>query len=486
MARRAGALPAAAVRVVAGHRLFAVLLVAAAALRVVVQIAYRPALFFYGDSFAYLENTARLQPEPIRPFGYPLLLRAVLVIHDLAAVPAVQHVLGLATGVLVYALVRRLGVGAVGACIAAAPVLFDAYQLNIEQHILSEPLFSLLVAAALCVLLWRGRPTVAACAAAGALLAAAALTRSVGLPLIAPAFVFATVRGGLVRTLTLAAAFALPLVGYAAWSSTAPHGSFALTAHDGYFLYGRVADFASCRNMPLGRAERRVLCDPRRPAERPSPNYYVWHQWSGHRYPGFPGRAPRRNAVLQSFAIGVIHRQPLAYAHTVLGDMEHYAAFGRSTGPRDEPIRQWQFRVPRGQTRRARARIDFEVHTWGGSVGGWRPGQRALAAYQRVAYTPGPLLLAALLLALAGAAAGTAPRRARRLRAETLTLVTAGLLLPLTAAMTSMFDYRYLLPALPLLPAAGVLGASVLTARARVPRPAEADSDPVAGLSRGR
>ena len=100
---RIGALPAAAVRVVAGHRLFAALLVTATALRVVVQIAYRPALFFYGDSFAYLENTARLRPEPIRPFGYPLLLRAVLVIHDLAAVPAVQHVLGLATGVLVYA-----------------------------------------------------------------------------------------------------------------------------------------------------------------------------------------------------------------------------------------------------------------------------------------------------------------------------------------------------------------------------------------------
>ncbi len=374
---RIGALPAAAVRVVAGHRLFAALLVTATALRVVVQIAYRPALFFYGDSFAYLENTARLRPEPIRPFGYPLLLRAVLVIHDLAAVPAVQHVLGLATGVVVYGLVRRLGVGAIGGSVAAAPVLFDAYQLNIEQHILSEALFSLLVAAGLCVLLWRARPSVAACAAAGVLLAAAALTRSVGLPLIAPALVFAIVRGGAVRTLALAAAFALPLVGYAAWYSTAPEGSFTLTNHDGYFLYGRVADFASCRGMPLGAAERRVLCDPRPPADRPSPNYYVWHQWSGRSYPGFPGKASRRNALLQSFAIGVIHRQPLAYARTVLGDMEHYAAFGRSTGPLDEPVKQWQFRVPRGQTRRALARIEFEVRTWGGAVGGWRPGQRA-------------------------------------------------------------------------------------------------------------
>ena len=52
--------------------------------------------------------------------------------------------------------------------------------------------------------------------------------------------------------------------------------------------------------------------------------------------------------------------------------------------------------------------------------------------------------------------------------------------------MTSMFDYRYLLPALPLLPAAGVLGASLLGARARALRPAEPDLDPVAGFSRGR
>ena len=59
-----------------------------------------------------------------------------------------------------------------------------------------------------------------------------------------------------------------------------------------------------------------------------------------------------------------------------------------------------------------------------------------------------------------------------------LTLAAAGVLLPLTAAMTSMFDYRYLLPALPLLPAAGVLGANALTARARALRPAQADPVP--------
>jgi dolichyl-phosphate-mannose-protein mannosyltransferase len=467
------------------HRLFSALLVVAAALRVLVQLSYRPALLFYGDSIAYLVNASHLSPESIRPAGYPAFLRAILVVHDLAVVPAVQHVFGLVTGGLVYTLIRRLGAGPLAGSIAAAPVLFDAYELNLEQHVLSEALFTLLIVVALVALLWRSRPSLAACIATGILLAAAALTRSVGLALIAPALAFAIARGGLVRTLALAAAFALPLVGYATWYSTVPHGSFALTDHDGYFLYGRVADFASCSGMRLSPVDRKVLCDPRPPADRPGPNYYVWHQWSTHHYRRFPHRPPRRNAVLQSFALGVIQRQPLAYAEMVLGDMAHYAAFGRSTGPRDESTAQWQFHVDAHESRRAATRLASEADAWGGSVGGWHIGQRLLAGYQRVAYTPGTLLAVAVLLAVAAAAVG-GTGVARGLRAETLTLAAAGVLLPLTAAMTSMFDFRYLLPALALLPAAGVLGATTLAARARALRPAGAGAvAPGPGLTRG-
>jgi len=468
------------------HRLFSALLVAAAALRVVVQVSYRPALLFYGDSIAYLANAAHLSPESIRPAGYPAFLRAVLAVHDLAVVPALQHVFGLVTGGLVYALVRRLGGGAVAGSIAAAPVLFDAYDLNLEQHVLSEALFTLLVVIALVVLLWRSRPSAAACIATGILLAAAVLTRSVGLALIAPALAFAVVRGGLVRTLALAVAFAVPLAGYATWYSTVPHGSFALTGRDGYFLYGRVADFASCSGMHLSPVNRKVLCDARPPADRPSPNYYVWHQWSIHHYRRFPHKPSRRNAILESFALGVIHRQPLAYAETVLGDMAHYSSFRRSTGPLDESITQWQFHVDGHESPRAASRLVFEAEAWGGSVGGWQTGRRLLADYQRVFYTPGTLLAVAVLVALAAAVVG-GTGVGRGLRAETLTLAAAGVLLPLTAAMTSMFDFRYLFPSLALLPAAGVLGATTLAARARALRPAR--PGPVApgpGLTRGR
>jgi hypothetical protein len=475
VSRRAKAVATVAVRTVARHRLLALLTVAAAAVRVIAQYAYQPALFFYGDSFSYLANAARLQPELVRPAGYPAFLRAVLVVHDLAVVPAVQHAIGLVTGVVVYALVRRLGAGPVLGCVAAAPVLFDAYQVNIEQHVLSESLFSLLAIAALAVLVWRPRPSPAACVTAGLLLAAAALTRSVGLALIAPALGFAIVRGGPARTAVVAAAFALPLTGYAAWNSTTPAGSFGLTGRDGYFLYGRVADFASCSGAGLSAAHRRVLCDPRAPSQRPSPNYYVWHQWARRRIRGFPGAEARRNAILESFALGVIRRQPVDYLRTVLGDMAHYAAPGRTTGRLDEPIGEWGFHVHHRLTGRETRREAAVTARWGGTLRSWIAGQRLLHAYQEVVYTPGPLLLAAVLLAITGAVLGSAAGLPRGLRAETLTLLCAGVLMPLVAAMTSMFDYRYLLPSLPLLPPAGVLGAAVVVGRWRQLRGARAE-----------
>jgi hypothetical protein len=190
--------------------------------------------------------------------------------------------------------------------------------------------------------------------------------------------------------------------------------------------------------------------------------------------------------VLESFAIGVIHRQPLAYAETVLGDMAHYASFGRATGPLDESITQWQFHVDGQESPRAVTRLVLEADNWGGSVGGWHTGQRLLADYQRVVYTPGTLLAIAVLLAVAAAVVG-GTGVGREVRAETLTLAAAGVLLPLTAAMTSMFDFRYLFPSLALLPAAGVLGATTLLARARALRTAGAGPvTPGPGLTRGR
>ena len=104
------------------------------ALRVVTQIAYRPALL-YIDSYRYLGNLHDLDPaQTSQPLGYiVLLLRPVLSVGNLAVVAAVQHIIGLAMGVAIYALLIRLGVRRWIAVLAVVPVLLDAYQLQIGR-----------------------------------------------------------------------------------------------------------------------------------------------------------------------------------------------------------------------------------------------------------------------------------------------------------------------------------------------------------------
>src|SRR5439155_891129 len=70
---------------------------------------------------------------------------------------AVQHVFGLAMGVALYALLLRRGAPRWVATLAAAPVLLDAYQLQLEQTIMPDVLFETMITAGLVVLLWRGQ-----------------------------------------------------------------------------------------------------------------------------------------------------------------------------------------------------------------------------------------------------------------------------------------------------------------------------------------
>jgi hypothetical protein len=190
-------------------------------LRVVTQIAVRPALL-YVDSYQYLENLHELDPQSTHPIGYNLLLRPVLSLGNLASVTALQHAMGLGMGVAIYAVLVRLGARRWIATLAAVPVLLDAYQLQIEQHIMADVLFEAVVLAAVVLLLWRRPLTVPVLAVAGALFGAALMVRLVGGVLIVPAVAFALVAGAggwqrLARAATIALAFALPVGIYAGY-----------------------------------------------------------------------------------------------------------------------------------------------------------------------------------------------------------------------------------------------------------------------------
>ena len=109
--------------------------------------------------------------------------------HGLEVVPLVQHLLALLLAAALYVLLLRLGLRPWLAALATAPLLLDAFQLLIEQFVMTETLFDLLIVGACALLLWRRPIPLSFVAFAGLLLALAALTRVVALLVIVPAAV---------------------------------------------------------------------------------------------------------------------------------------------------------------------------------------------------------------------------------------------------------------------------------------------------------
>src|SRR3954451_2231717 len=90
---------------------FGAVLAVGALLRMLFMYGWRPALVGFPDSNVYLTDAA-LDPfaNASRPAGYGRFLDAVHAVWPhLVLVPLVQHALGLATAVLIWVAVRRLG-----------------------------------------------------------------------------------------------------------------------------------------------------------------------------------------------------------------------------------------------------------------------------------------------------------------------------------------------------------------------------------------
>src|SRR5215831_11545191 len=122
------------------HAAFGGLLIVATALRVITLLGY-PGVFWFGDSGTYLRTALDVRPSLIRPSGYSLFLFALRPFHSLTVVAAVQHLLGLATGVMIYLLViqkvRSRWAPLIGTLAAAVPLL-DAYQIQVEHLLMAD------------------------------------------------------------------------------------------------------------------------------------------------------------------------------------------------------------------------------------------------------------------------------------------------------------------------------------------------------------
>src|SRR5581483_2395466 len=151
--------------------------------------------------------------------------------HNIAFTITLQHLMGLATAVFLYAIVRGLTRSNAWACLPAAVVLLSGDVVFLETALLTETLWMLLLAAGMwaCVnARGRRRPYSWLCAGA-VLLSLAGLVRSLSLPLIVLAALWALweIGGGWRRRVGVAACFLAPaaiLLGRYALVASAENG----------------------------------------------------------------------------------------------------------------------------------------------------------------------------------------------------------------------------------------------------------------------
>ncbi|QGK70791.1 glycosyltransferase [Allosaccharopolyspora coralli] len=465
-------------RLLRRHWLLALLVLGGATLRVITQLAYQPALL-YIDSFRYLEDLGVFYPGGINPIGYEVLMLGPLMLlapfaGDFAFVVGAQHLIGILLGVAIYVLLRRLGVRNWLAALACAPVLLDAYQVQIEHMIMSDLLFQVLLLGAVALLTWWGPPGPKVAALAGLVLGLSVLVRLVGLTLIVPAVVFVLVaagmrpKGGWLRRIgtaaALTAAFLAVVVGYGFYTLSTT-GNFALSGTTGSVVYGRTAVVADCAALDLT-PEEEIVC-PDEPVEERQErgiDFYI-HVFA---YPGVLESLPEGfdyAAAQSSFAKKVVLNQPGDVVSGVVRDFLKGFAPTRTQSPGDVPLDRWQFQlqypfhdIPEWYVMEYLERyddgelyVDVELASW-------------LRSYQlSYGYTPGTVL-GVLLLASVAAMLGVG--RARRSGLRAACLLPAGLATTVLSTAAAMeFSWRYQLPALVLLPIAGALGLTAIFGR---------------------
>lgn len=462
------------------HWLVGALLLAGLALRVLTWLAYQPAIL-YTDSFYYLDNVGRLDPQFLDPIGYPLfVLKGLLPLGGLRLVTVVQHLAGLGMAVLLYRIALRCRARRWLAALATAPVLLDGYQLQIEQNILSDVWLEVLLVAALWLLVGRGAPGWRRAAVAGLVLALALTVRMVAIVAVVPAVAYLVIVGRAwrlpggwrrigARVGALGLAFGAVVFCYAGYFHLKA-GYWGLSTASGNSIYGRTAVVADCPRLGLDRVLAE-LCPAEPLGARLSSDNYA-HLDVDPNWPGYVPPGETKYDLDRQFAARVIERQPFDVLGAALTDFAKGFAWRHTTLPGDPPAENWQFQTsypvfalyplqPVDQASRG-------AHDTAVAYGGVAPSvNTGLAAFLRGyqlgwGYTPGPALAAFGILGLLG---GFGVGRARRSGLRAACLLASGLALTvLGTAAAFEFSWRYQLPGLVLLPLAGALGVTALTA----------------------
>jgi hypothetical protein len=477
-----------AVKLLARHRLFSAVLGLGLLLRLVTMLGFPPAIWFGGDSVSYVNSGLHWWPGVSRESGYGVMLGLLHPFHSFVVVTAVQHLMGLAMGVMIYALLRvRYRLPAWGATLAALPVLLDVYVIQLEQEILADSSFTFLCVAAVTLVLWwpDDRRPAWSLPSAAALLAIASTFWPPGLPLLILLLIFMIVRRfGWRAVAATAVGGAIPLALYLGWFDVRYH-QVAFNDSNGIFLWSRTMSFAEC-SVIKPPADLRPLCPAGNPSTRQSAPFYIWESNSPLLKVGTGGAnkfSPSRNALAQKFAIKAIEAQPLSYADVVLRGWLLNFSWNRPNVPSAAMADRYQF-TNATQTQNAlsgtstaatRAGV-IALHKvqqayTGGSTADTRevqPFADIMIDYQKVMYVRGTMIAALMLIGLGGIVLAWRRYGFRNLPnwgGPCLYPWLAVLVVELTPQLTANFSNRYIVPTIPI---------ACLTAALAFARPLEA------------
>ncbi len=484
------------------HWLASILIAAGIALRVLAQMAYHPAII-YIDTLKYLYN-AWPGSDPV---AYHVPLRLILLVGDLGTVEVVQHVLGIAIAVTIYVVMLRRGLPRWLSALAIAPVLLDAYQVQVESMIMPDIWFEALVVAGLAVLLWRPVPSMRLALLGGALLGLSIGIRQIGEVLIIPALIFVVAMGGGWRKIVqngtaVAGAFALAALLYLSVNDQLA-GHFWISRSPVSLTYGRMASVADCATLKLPKVEQ-PLC-PTKAQQAKGPDW-LDHDVASPLRTYDQGLSiflvAQKDQFVANFNSAVERQQPTRVISGILRDAVKLFAVTRVTSPGDTSILRWQFQrqFPTAQygpwisVRDNAIWLDIgslqsSTHVklnpaYGGAPQVDKPIAAFLRGYQLGGgYTPGPLYLLCIIAGLAGSVLAFMRRpRARAARPTALACLfffATGVFV-LGGSDLFEFTWRYQIPGIVTLPPAAALGIGALILAARKPR-APVPADTVAG-----
>ena len=440
------------------HRLLVILVALSLVPRVLAALAFRPALLT-SDSFLYMDEAAKGTLGTIRPSGYSLLLDVLQPLpHTLLAVTAVQHLMGIGIGVIVYAVLRYWGLPAWGASLAALPTLFDPREIALESYILPDTLYNLTLLLAVALLLTRRTPRLWQCAVAGLLVAYVSVLRGNGLPLAVIFAAFILIRRvGWKAFAAAAVAFMVPLLSYV-FAFNLQYGHFNITESDGIFLWSRTTSFANCAIIkpppdlaPLcPNREKSVAPSGPAPAwsvtnllSAPTPADYLWAPDAWWRHDKYPGINNYNNKLALHFAIRAIEAQPLDYVRVVARDV--MLVFVQNDRPLTKSTMSFTVTPHLATLPSFYAADEYRYAGTRGNTYLAQPFAYFMLLYQEPVYFTGLMFLAVVVTGLVGVIRKW--RTVGRIAALPWALAAASIVLP---AMLTQSLYRYTIVAIPL------------------------------------